>query len=116
VELYQAAGVPLALGTDSLSSSDSLSIWDEMAFARQWFGEQISCRQLLEAATISGGAALGLDREMGALAPGWGAHFQVLTPARLPSAALLEEFLCSPGRTAEVKALYLDGRNVLQKD
>jgi aminodeoxyfutalosine deaminase len=115
VELYRTAGVPLALGTDSLSSSDSLSIWDEMAFARQCFEGQISCRQLLEAATINGAAALGLDREMGVLAAGWGAHFQVLRPETLPSGGQLEEFLCTPGRTAEVAALFLDGRDVLQK-
>jgi aminodeoxyfutalosine deaminase len=107
--------VPLALGTDSLSSSESLSIWDEMAFARQWFEGQISCRQLLASATITGAVALGLHGETGALACGWGAHFQVLTPANLPAGGHLEEFLCSPGRTAEVAALFLDGRDVLQK-
>jgi hypothetical protein len=52
---------------------------------------------------------------MGVLEANQGAHVQVLVPPSLPPAADLEEFLCSPGRSAEVAALYLDGREVLQK-
>lgn len=115
VELYLAQGVPLALGTDSLASCDSLSLWDEIAFARRWFGECLTPRQLLTMATGNGAAALGLGGKMGALAAGRGAHFQILRPPALPSLSDLEEFLCSPGRTPEVEALYLDGRDVLPK-
>ena len=39
VGLYKKAGVPLALGTDSLASNDSLSLWDEIAFARSVYPE-----------------------------------------------------------------------------
>ncbi len=115
VEWYLEQGVPLALGTDSLASCDSLSLWDEIAFARNWFAGRLSPSQLLTMATRNGAAALGLGGEMGELAANRGAHFQVLVPASLPAAAELEEFLCSPGRSAEVSALYLDGREVLQK-
>jgi aminodeoxyfutalosine deaminase len=111
---YLRAGVALALGTDSLASCDSLSIWDELAFARQWFAGEVSPHDLLRMATLGGAQALGLGGEMGALSPGAGAHFQVLTPRVLPSKANLEEFLCTPGRTAEVTALFLQGRDVLQ--
>jgi cytosine/adenosine deaminase-related metal-dependent hydrolase len=113
VDKYLAAGVPLALGTDSLASSDSLSVWDEMAFAYDGFEGRIGPRELLKTATLGGAAALGLRGEMGVLEPGAGAHFQVLTPSSPPASGELEEFLCSPGRTAEVHTLYLDGRNVL---
>lgn len=115
VGLYLEQGVPLALGTDSLASCDTLSLWDEIAFARSWFEGRLSPSQLLTMATRNGAAALGLEGEMGILEANWGAHFQVLVPPSLPSAADLEEFLCSPGRSAEVAALYLDGRDVLQK-
>jgi cytosine/adenosine deaminase-related metal-dependent hydrolase len=115
VEWYLEQGVPLALGTDSLASCDSLSLWDEIAFARSWFAGRLSPPQLLTMATRNGAAALGLGSEMGELAANRGAHFQVLVPASLPPAAELDEFLCSPGRSAEVSALYLDGREVLQK-
>lgn len=115
VALYLAAGVPLALGTDSLSSSPSLSVWDELAFARRWFTGAISCQELLTAATRNGAAALGLSGEMGILAKGWGGNFQVLSPGALPPAADLHQFLCSDGRSAEVKSLFLNGLDVLQK-
>jgi len=114
VELYLEQGVPLALGTDSLASCDTLSIWDEMAFARSWFAGRLAPAQLLRMATRNGATALGLAGEMGELAAGSGAHFQVLRPASLPSFGELEEFLCSPGRSGEVSALCLDGRDVLQ--
>jgi cytosine/adenosine deaminase-related metal-dependent hydrolase len=115
VELYLEQGVPLALGTDSLASCETLSLWDEIAFARSWFEGRLSPPQLLTMATRNGATVLGLGGEMGVLEANRGAHFQVLVPPSLPPAADLEEFLCSPGRSAEVAALYLDGREVLQK-
>jgi cytosine/adenosine deaminase-related metal-dependent hydrolase len=115
VELYLEQGVSLALGTDSLASCDTLSLWDEIAFAMSWFEGRLSPAQLLTMATRNGAAALGLGGEMGVLEANRGAHFQVLVPPSLPPAVDLEEFLCSSGRGAEVSALYLDGRDVLQK-
>ncbi len=116
LSLYRREGVPLALGTDSRASSDSLSVWDEIAFARSFFGDEVSPEELLAMATVNGARALGLEREMGELRAGLGAHFQVLCPKRLPPLAELGEFLCAPGRTAEVAALFLEGRDVLQID
>jgi aminodeoxyfutalosine deaminase len=114
VELYRKTGVPLALGTDSLASSDSLSVWDEMAFAHNWFQEQLSPAELLTMATINGARALGVAADQGELKPGLGCNFQVLTPAVLPHFKELETFLCSPGRSAEVSSLFLDAWDVLQ--
>jgi cytosine/adenosine deaminase-related metal-dependent hydrolase len=115
VDLYRAAGVPLVLGTDSLASCASLSIWDEIAFACTWFEGRLSPRELLDMATREGARALGVEREMGRLETGVGGSFQVLIPAALPPLGEVEDFLCTPGRTDEVAALYLAGREVLQK-
>ncbi|WP_305041096.1 amidohydrolase family protein [Geoalkalibacter sp.] len=112
LEDYLATGVNLALGTDSLASNDSLSVWDELAFARQAFAGRLAPLDLLRMATCNGARALGLGSEMGSLAPRMGAHFQVLRAGSLPTFGDLEEFLVSPGRTAEVRALYLAGREV----
>jgi cytosine/adenosine deaminase-related metal-dependent hydrolase len=113
VGAYRAAGVPLLLGTDSLASCDSLSLWDEVAYARRNFAGQLDPPALLRMATFEGAIALGLEGEMGALAPGYGAHFQVLKPSRLPGIAELNTFLCEPGRSDEVQALYLDGKSCI---
>jgi len=115
VELYRRVGMPLALGTDSLASCDSLSIWDEIAFAYEWFEGKLKPAELLTMATINGARALGVGKEQGELKAGMGCNFQVLTPAALPAFDQLEAFLCSPGRTAEVSALFLDAWDVLQK-
>jgi len=116
VELYRQVGVPLALGTDSLASCDSLSVWDEMAFAHRWFEGRLTPSELLAMATINGARALGVAAEQGELKAGLGCNFQVLKPAALPEFNNLETFLCSPGRSAEVSALFLDAWDVLQKN
>lgn len=113
VELYLKAGVNLALGTDSLASNDSLSIWDEMAFAYRFFDGQLSPDMLLRMATRNGACAVGLCSDMGSFAPRMGAHFQVLRLKDVPRLSELPEYLVSPGRTQEVRALYLAGRDVL---
>ncbi len=114
VETYLAAGINLALGTDSLASNDSLSVWDEIAFARTWFAPALDPGTLLTMATLGGARALGLVGEMGALVPGWGAHFQVLGLGHLPAAGGLCEALCDgSGRT--VRQLFLGGEETLHR-
>ncbi|BCR05324.1 metal-dependent hydrolase [Desulfuromonas versatilis] len=112
---YRQAGVPLALGTDSLASCDSLSLWDEIAFAADWLQGDLGPHQLLRLATLDGARALRLDHRMGALAEGMEASFQVLRPAAVPRLDDLEAHLCAEGRRGQVEALYLKGREVLQK-
>ncbi len=58
-----------ALGTDSLASSPSLSLLDEMAFVRQKF-PHIDPAQVLSMATLNGARALGLDHLAGTLDKG----------------------------------------------
>lgn len=61
-------GITPALGTDSLASSTSLSIFDEMAYVSRSFPE-IPPSKILAMATINGAAALGQSLMAGALAP-----------------------------------------------
>ncbi|MGZ8461505.1 MAG: amidohydrolase family protein [Candidatus Deferrimicrobiaceae bacterium] len=71
------AGIPFALGTDSLGSVGSLSMWDEMREAaglyRGGLPEEELCRSLFRAATESGARLLGLSS--GTLLPGAPADF-----------------------------------------
>jgi cytosine/adenosine deaminase-related metal-dependent hydrolase len=63
-----AAGVPVALGTDSLASAPSLSILDEMRFLAA--RDNAPPESLLPMATAAGADALGLGRTVGRLADG----------------------------------------------
>ena len=108
VAAYLEAGVPLALGTDSMASSSSLSIWDEVAFARDWFTGEAAPRDWLKIATLGGAKALGLQG-MGQLSSGCEASFQVVTLPEVPRLNELEEALCAYGCDIKVKHLYLGG-------
>jgi cytosine/adenosine deaminase-related metal-dependent hydrolase len=77
VTCFMDAAIPFALGTDSLGSVDSLSMWDEMREAAGLYigdlsGEELS-RSVFRAATENGARALGLPS--GRLLPGAPADF-----------------------------------------
>ncbi|NOQ51017.1 MAG: amidohydrolase family protein [Desulfuromonadaceae bacterium] len=105
---YVRANVPLALGTDSLASNQSLSLWDEMDFALDWFNGDLDPRQLLHMSTLGGARALGIEKG-GQLAVGAPATFQVLEPDSLPSLDQIYPFLCQARRSHEVKQVVVDG-------
>lgn len=110
VQLYRAAGVPLALGTDSLASNDSLSIWDELSAAARIYGAALTPDELLQAATVNGARLLCLEDEIGALQAGRGAHFQVVDIPDGAGLANLTEALVCDGRRRPVRQLYLHGK------
>jgi cytosine/adenosine deaminase-related metal-dependent hydrolase len=68
VRAFLAAGLALALGTDSLGSSPDLSLWGEMAALASHFPD-VTPEIWLASATAGGAAALGLD-SLGSLVPG----------------------------------------------
>lgn len=107
---YLQAGVPLALGTDSLASNDSLSLWHEMAFAHDWFNGDLDCEQLLRMCTRGGAQALyGAHSSEGQLAVGAPASFQVIQPKSLPDIDHIYPFLCQAQRNDEVQQLVVNG-------
>lgn len=92
---YLREGSPIAVGTDSLSSSPSLNVWDDVAalyrIARaQGYGGGDLHARLLHAATRGGAVALGMD-DTGTLAPGARADLAVFpVDATDPRDALAE--------------------------
>ncbi|MGB8294061.1 MAG: amidohydrolase family protein [Polyangia bacterium] len=68
IRAFLAAGLNVALGTDSLGSSPDLFLWGEMGVLASHFPD-IAPEIWLHAATAGGAAALGLA-PLGALAPG----------------------------------------------
>jgi cytosine/adenosine deaminase-related metal-dependent hydrolase len=73
IEAYLAAGAPLAMGTDSLGSSPSLSVWEEAVTAARLHreaGEKLDPYDLLRLCTLDGARALGFDDILGSLEVG----------------------------------------------
>lgn len=104
--LLKKAGIPLALGTDSLASSDSLSMWDEMRFLLQEFPATFSPAEALELATLGAARALLLDHEAGSLEHGKRADFLVVKPSRLPAPEEITEAVIEEN---QIEELYLSG-------
>lgn len=102
--LLKKAGIPLALGTDSLASNDSLSMWDEMRFLLNEFPGAFTPDEVLAMATLGGARALCLDREAGSLAKEKRADFLVVKPGQLSeeiAGAVIEE--------SQIEEIYLGG-------
>lgn len=77
-----AEGNPIAVGTDSLSSSPSLDLLADVAAlkelaVRQGYRDPDLDRRLVEAATLGGARAMGMAGEIGVLRPGARADFAV---------------------------------------
>jgi len=65
------AGINVGLGTDSLASSPSLNMWDEMRYAYKVHRKNgVSAEDIFKLATINGASALGLNKMIGTLEPG----------------------------------------------
>lgn len=104
---YRAAGVRVALGTDSLASNDELDMRLEMArFARAH--PDARARQVWRMATVDAAAALGLGGEVGELAPGCAADFVAFEPGARGE-AFEHLVLARPA----VRAVWIAGRRAL---
>jgi cytosine/adenosine deaminase-related metal-dependent hydrolase len=107
--LLKKCGIPLALGTDSLASNDSLSLWDEMRFLHREFPNVFTPTEVLEMATLGSAGALHLESETGSLEKGKRADFLVVHPGRIASTVELAEVLIEDSRVAEV---FLGGASI----
>ncbi|MFN2627807.1 MAG: amidohydrolase family protein [Gaiellaceae bacterium] len=80
-----AAGVRLGLGTDSPASTPSFDIFEELraavlcARARERRADALTAERALDLATLGSARALGLDAEVGSLAPGKRADLTVVS-------------------------------------
>jgi cytosine/adenosine deaminase-related metal-dependent hydrolase len=106
--LLNKLNIPLALGTDSLASNDSISLWDEMRFALDLFSEELSPADVLRMVTSGGAAALGLSTSIGSLDVGKRADFQVISHVGTDKKGLLERII-GQGRIADVCLNGLSG-------
>jgi cytosine/adenosine deaminase-related metal-dependent hydrolase len=113
----RAAGLRVGVGTDGVSSTPSHDFFDElravvmMARARERRPDAMMAGEALELGTLGGAQALGLEAEIGSLAPGKRADLTAVSladspysPVEDPAAALV--FGGSPER---VLATFVDG-------
>jgi cytosine/adenosine deaminase-related metal-dependent hydrolase len=69
IDKLQQQEVRLTIGTDSLASNASLSIWEELKTIRKHF-PTIALEKLLKWATMNGALYLGIQNKYGSLEPG----------------------------------------------
>jgi len=99
---FYAAGVPVAVGTDSLASAPSLNLFDELAEMRR-IAPEVTAASLLDSATRVGALALGQADAFGTIAPGKQATF--VSVAIPPGTTDVEEYLVSGVPPAAVRPL-----------
>jgi cytosine/adenosine deaminase-related metal-dependent hydrolase len=89
---FYAAGVPVAVGTDSLASTPDLNVFAELAAMRA-LAPDVPASRLIESATLVGARALGFETEYGSIEAGKQARLLAVTvPAGVTD---VEEYLVS---------------------
>ena len=101
---FYASGVPVAIGTDSLASVSTLSMFDELAELRR-IAPDVAAASLIESATRIGAEALGFGETFGTIAPGRRAAFA--TVAIPPDTRDVEEYLVGGVPPSAVHPLWL---------
>ncbi|MEZ5317664.1 MAG: amidohydrolase family protein [Vicinamibacterales bacterium] len=100
---WYAEGLAVAIGTDSLASSPTLNLFDELAEMRR-LAPDVSAACLLESATRVGAEALGFGWDYGTLAPG---KVAALTAVEVPPAVTdVEEYLVGGVPIAAIRPLH----------
>jgi cytosine/adenosine deaminase-related metal-dependent hydrolase len=94
IEAFFASGARVAIGTDSLASVATLSMFDEMHAVHR-LAPTVAAARVLQSATLDGATALGFD-DLGAITPGRRAELLVVQlPHPMPTAADVEQYLVS---------------------
>jgi 5-methylthioadenosine/S-adenosylhomocysteine deaminase len=115
----RAAGARLALGTDNLTQDMAEAMRWALAVARvqeATVGPSWQPRDVFQMATANGAAALGLDHELGRLAPGYLADLVVFDFRRPHLAPCLDPLgtLVHDAQGRDVEHVFVDGRHVVR--
>ena len=96
VSRFYGAGVPVAIGTDSLASTDTLNMFDELAALRR-LAPEVDAARLLDSATRVGAEALGFGQHYGTISEGRRTRFATvaLPPGIGTRGEDVEEYLVS---------------------
>jgi 5-methylthioadenosine/S-adenosylhomocysteine deaminase len=103
------AGLRVGLGTDSILSVGALDLLAEARAARALTG--LDAPGALALCTVAAAPALGLEAEIGTLAPGkWGDCVVIRPPAATTGSLAAEQVLASG--PSDVLATFVGGRDV----
>jgi aminodeoxyfutalosine deaminase len=110
------AGIRLCMGTDSLASVGSLSMFDEMAFVSNNF-PLTAPERIFQMATVGGAAALGLDNRMGTLAPGKQARLAYIDIQATRASQVMQAIVNfgKPDETSRAIPVHTNPKMVLQQ-
>ncbi len=118
---YRQAGIPVGLGTDSMVSNNTLSMFQEMRFAvllqRALHGDPtvLTAADALRMATIDAARVLGLDHEIGSIEAGKRADLVLLRashPDVLTRDLALSDVVYAAQRD-EIQMVYVGGERVV---
>jgi cytosine/adenosine deaminase-related metal-dependent hydrolase len=99
---FYATRVPVAIGTDSLASTPTLNLFDELAALRR-LAPEVTAISLLDSATRVGAQALGFGKDFGTISPRKRAAFT--TVAVPPRTRDVEEYLVSGVSPEQVRVV-----------
>lgn len=98
LHLFRSRGIPLGIGTDSIASNDSLSLWDELRFLLETFSGIVTPEEAFSLATTGSARAIGLGDRVGSLAHGYDADLLVISPPSAATRSTLFDLLLSGHR------------------
>jgi len=122
VQALLAAGVNVALGTDSTASNNNLDLLEEMQTAAllakgvSGKAEAVSAAEALEMATLAGARALGLDSEIGSLRPGKAADFVALDLSAANTQPVYDPAsqVAYSGKSSQVTDIWVRGKGLME--
>lgn len=123
VTKYRAAGITVGLGTDSMVSNNTLSLFQEMRFsvliqrAVLLDAAALTAADALRLATIEAARTLGLEREIGSIEHGKWADLVLVRSSRpgpITKETALSDVVYSAQRD-EIEAVYVGGERVVSR-
>lgn len=103
--------ITVALGTEGMSSTNNLSLWDELRFAQE-MEKDLSPKTLMTMATQEAAKALGLEEEVGSLKRGKKADFIVVDISDYNAKGDLYSYLITQTKNYHVHKVVVNGQTL----